>query len=308
MNNVLEFSDAHKETKEESYWINLVQGETGLYKTEAIKELLSRHFTKRPCGDLLDIGVGTCEFILSYAREREAQSVHCMDYDQKIIAEMRSKHVSLPIQWHVADIFEIGEWGQRFDLVFLLDMLHEVYSIYGRTGEDPTSTVDHVRGLSYVARALKKVSDLVEPGGGIVITDNLLPDELIRVRFVCRHEKCRQAVEYFLVNYPTKNLSVKIHSDGSFEIDSNDFCTLLTQYNKIKQENWERWNTERMEIHQYMSLSEYRREFKALGYEVFATVGTPSGALSEWQSDFELLEGWSEFAPKRITLFARKNE
>lgn len=298
-------STQHKQQKFKAYWEDLTAGTTGQYKEGVIDHLINEHFDRRGAR-LLDIGAGTCGTILKYAQRFDSLDVALLDYDAAVIEQMKAEYRGSNIQWIVADIFDLDP-SLQFDLVFTLDMLHEVYSFYGRPRRVMEEPVEHEIGLGYVQKALAAIAQIISPGGGLVITDNVLCPENNEVRVRCLNPKVQRAVAYFFENFPTKRIPHIFLSDGAEVcLNSRDFCILLTQYNKIKAENWTRWNVEQFEIHQYLCLEQYRQILGDLGFEVHAVIGTPHFTLAEWREDFQIVEGLTDIPEKRITLLAIK--
>jgi cyclopropane fatty-acyl-phospholipid synthase-like methyltransferase len=303
----MDISEQHKDLKGNAYWDDLIVGNTGVYKESKIDELVDKYFLG-PFENILDIGVGTCELIESYMKKYDLKSATCLDYDEDIINKMKRKHEGKGFSWIVADIFDLSKIQKKYDLIFLLDMLHEVYSFYGRENRNLDCYIDADLGMKYVKLALKNISDIVSPKGAIVITDNILCSERNDVVVRCKSNAVIEAVRYFFDNYTTKKMSYEWVKENEFKINAQHFCTLLTQYNKIKNKDWKRWGIERYETHQYMSIEEYMSVFDAMGFSVYATVETPPLNLSEFNNDFEMISGLKEIPKKRVTLIAIKKE
>ena len=301
----MDISEKHQQSKQTSYWDDLVLGKTSRYKLNALDDLFKRYF-KSGCDRILDVGCGTCEAAFEYKSRYQATDLVGIDYDEAIIAQMREKY-PVEADWVVADIFNLPEFGRKFDLVLFFDMLHEIYSFYGRPDRDVARPVDHAAGQQFVIRALENISGLVNPGGGIVITDNVLSPSNGEVQVKCKNEAVVEAVKYFVDNYPTRNFSGIIQPNGTIRLSEHDLCILLTQYNKVKNKDWTRWNVERLEIHQYMTEEEYRDVFEKLGFSMHATIETPDYVSEEWHNDFEIIGGMDDFPQKRVTLLAIKN-
>lgn len=301
----MDISQDHKSRKKDGYWSNLVEGETGIYKAEAIDELLDRVFPAR-CGAVLDVGCGTSVIALTLRSRLQAPRMVFMDYDAGVIQAMQQQVTDPTVEWKIGDIFLIGSWEERFDLVLLLDMIHEVYSFYGRPVRDVTTEIDHGRGQQAVKDALAQVARLVNPGGGIIITDNVLSPTNVPLIVRARSDKAAAVVRHFLADYPSRRIAVDWLDNHLFRIQSHDFCILLTQYNKIKSEQNDRWSVEKFEIHQYMTEQELAETFAELGFAMHSIVGTPEGAAVEWNEDFEVIEGLPAIPDKRITLLAIK--
>jgi len=300
----MDIAETHKESKPVAYWNDLDQGSTTQYKGRVLENLIKTHFPPT-CDSIIDIGSGTnCEHILKYKEMLQAKKLACFDYDKNVIENMKEKYSGHGIEWHVADVFALDHWKNQFDLVFLLDVVHEIYSFYGRPNRDMNEPVNHDRGQEFVRKAIGSIAANIRPTG-IVITDNIICEDNGLVTMRCRTAKSRRAVEHFLDNYPTVRFTYTLEGDV-LEIGRQHLCTLLTQYNKIKNGDTARWNVERLERHQYMTFSEYRSLFGTLGYNVFATIETPQYVLEEWNADFEVLAGPS-FPEKRVTLLALKN-
>lgn len=300
-----DISLTHQTSKKDSYWENLVSGSTAVYKEKAIEHLL-KDVDPQSCEKILDIGCGTCELAFKYQNRFHSNSVTCMDYDPKVIEHLKKKYASVEANWVVADVFALQKWSERFNLVFLLDMIHEVYSFYGRPNRDLTAAIDRELGLKYVRDLLANVAFVTEMGGYVVITDNILCEEDIPLKVRMKNNEIKETIPYFLENYSTKNLSCHLINSDEFMINSRDFCILLSQYNKVKNKDWNRWKVERMEQHQYFTASEYEQEFNRLGFSLKTILATPSDALKEWSSDFEIVSGLENFPPKRVTLLAKK--
>lgn len=296
---------AHKLTKSGQYWNNLVSGNTGVYKGKVIDHLLEKH-APYLCEKILDIGCGTCELIFKYKEKFHAKRTVCMDYDAKVIHTLREKHKGMDIDWVVQDVFGLEKWNESFDLIFLLDMIHEVYSFYGRLNQDISTEVNNQLGLQCVRALLRQVASVTSVGGCVVITDNVLCEEDVAVLLEIRSEESRQAVEYVCQKYATRTLRYRLFDNNKIEINSRDLCLLLSQYNKVKNKDWDRWNVERLEVHQYFTLREYQAELENLGFKFYSVVGTPLETYQEWSSDFKILAGLPNFPQKRITVLAKK--
>lgn len=301
----MELTQTHKSRKRDAYWQNLVQGETARYKARALDALIAAHAPSRVDG-LLDIGCGTSEIALHYLDTLGGRRMVGLDYDAAVVEAAARRHDDPRLEWRQADIFELSGSGDRFDLVFMLDMLHEVYSFCGRPNRNVAEPIDHGLGQDAARRALAQVAAVVAPGGGIVITDNVLCPDDVPVAVQVLNPSARQAVETFLDEYPARRIAHRWDGPDLLELRSHDLCILLTQYNKLKPADRTRWNVEKLEIHQYMTVEEYRQCFGGLGFVLHASVGTPPDAGAEWNADFRMLSGLPALPDKRITLLAVK--
>jgi SAM-dependent methyltransferase len=300
-----DIANQHMDSKQEAYWNDLVSSPTSRYKEGMMEKLLAEFFPKQ-AHSLIDIGCGTCSTILKYKKRLNASRIVCTDYDEKIVEEMRRKHGNDGIEWIVADIFKLSGLHDSFDLVFLMDMIHEVYSFYGRPTRDPETPIDHELGLQFTKRAFAEVGKIVRKGGGILLTDDVLSEDNVQLKVTIKNSDAGEAVRYFLQHYPSRKIAASFVDPTTFTIPSRDLNILLTQYNKVKRKDWDRWKIERLEIHEYLSESEYRAMFAELGFKLHSIVGTPPEAQSEWEADFAVIDGARSLPNKRITLLATK--
>ena len=302
----MNISVKHKAMKGQAYWNALVHRETSEYDEQMVDNLLNDFFPQT-CKSILDVGCGTGKTILKYKHKLKAETAVGIDYDTKVIEQMKADYNIEGVQWRVADVCNLGNCNEKYDLTFLLNVIHEVYSFYGRPGGDLNSPINHQLGLEYVVRVITNLARITNQGGGIVITDDVLCSQDVELKIRVKTNGLMAAVKYFLLNYPSRIINADFRENGILCINSRDFCVLLTQYNKIKTENWDRWNVECSETHQYMTLEEYGQMFSKLGFIIHAIVGTPDCAYREWCSDFEILDGLSDFPEKRITLLGVKS-
>jgi len=303
----MKIEEKHKQSKQRDYWNDLSVGTTTRYKEEKIEELIKTYFPI-DAKSILDVGSGgNCDHVLKYQKLFSSERVVCVDYDEKIIREMKSRFPNEGLEFKVADIFALESLRGSFDLVFFLDMLHEIYSFYGRPEKNISYPVNHEKGQEYILKAVENISRQVSPHGGVIITDNIVCGEDVPVLLKLKTSEIRDTVSYFLEEYPSKEINASLNGDV-LSVGSRDLCTLLTQYNKIKKKEWERWDVEKMEIHQYMTLQEYTQMFDSLGFKTHAIVETPGDVFQEWSEDFEIIEGLRSFPKKRITLLAVKND
>ncbi|KPA18832.1 Methyltransferase type 11 [Candidatus Magnetomorum sp. HK-1] len=301
----MNIAELHKSTKNDHYWDDLLLGVTGAYKHAQINKLLDQFFPPE-CESILDIGCGSCETIIKYGNKLKASTIACMDYDDQLIEKMKKLFSGYPIDWHVNDIFDLKNMDKTFNLVLLLDVLHEIYSFYGRSNRDIQKQIDHTAGQSYVENSIKNISTIVDSKGAIIITDNILCDHNNIITVQAKTDLVINAVNYFSDHYPSRKIQINFSNENIFKISAHNFCILLTQYNKIKNKNWKRWDVEKYEIHQYMTLSEYREMLTNIGFKIFYVTGIPEPALQEWEQDFQIIDGMNVFPHKRITLLAIK--
>jgi SAM-dependent methyltransferase len=291
----------HMRRKRDAYWTDLVGGVTGRYKTEQVCGLLAGR--RLPAGSaVVDVGAGTSGLAKMVAEIGGLQRIICVDYDEAIVRNGRAAETDPRVEWRAADARELASWTDRVGAVTFFDILHELYSFVGRSGDDPA--VDHATGRAAVEGALTAAASLLAPGGVIVIADDVLPEEEVTVRVSCRHDEIADLVRRIEREYGSRPLEIRWLDERDFEIPSRTLITLLTHYNKPKVGDEARWAVEQMEVHEYMKVSEYDAFLRSAGLTPSIVVGTPDEALAEWRADFRIVGGLADFPAKRVTVVA----
>jgi SAM-dependent methyltransferase len=297
--------DEHMRRKRDAYWTDLVGGVTGRYKTAQVQRLMEGR-TLPDGSSVIDVGAGTSDLSKMVAEYGGVTKIVCLDYDDAIVQEGRAAETDDRVEWRTGDARDLEAYGTDVGAVGFFDILHEVYSFVGRSPED--GSVDHATGRAAVEEILRAAATALAPGGVILITDDLLPEDGDRrVRVRTRTEAIATLLHRIEDEYPSRPLAIEWEADGrTFTIPARTFITLLTQYNKPKKGDEARWAVEQMEVHEYMQVSEYESFFGALGLTVSTDVGTPPEAHAEWSEDFEILDGLDDFPSKRVAVLAAK--
>jgi SAM-dependent methyltransferase len=293
----------HMRRKRDAYWADLVGGVTGRYKTEQVAGLLDGHRLPED-STVVDVGAGTSGLARMVAELGGAPRIICADYDEAIVRNGRAAETDPAVEWRTADARELATWTDRVGAVTFFDILHELYSFVGRATEE--SPVDHARGRAAVEEALTAAAALLAPGGVLIITDDVLPEEEAIVEVLCRRVAIAELVRRIEREYGSRPLEIRWLDELTFEIPARTFITLLTHYNKPKAGDEARWAVEQMEVHEYMKVSEYDAFLRSVGLTPRIVAGTPDEALAEWREDFDVLAGLDEFPLKRVAVVAVK--
>ena len=295
--------EEHMRRKQDAYWSDLVGGVTGAYKTAQVQSLLEGR--RLPEGTaVIDVGAGTSDLSKMVAEYSGANEIVCLDYDPEIIAEGARAETDERVEWRVGDARDVTAYGENAGAITFFDILHEVYSFVGRSTE--TGAVDHVIGRAAVEECLTAAANALAPGGVILITDDVLPEQDVTVTVRARTPEIVALLHRIEREYPSRPLEIVWLDDERFEIPARTLITLLTQYNKPKRGDEARWAVEQMEVHEYMKGSEYEAFFGALGLTTHLHIGTPPEAYAEWAEDFEVLAGLDDLPAKRVAVMAVK--
>jgi SAM-dependent methyltransferase len=296
--------EEHMRRKRDAYWTDLVGGVTGRYKTQQVQRLLEGHTL--PAGSsVIDVGAGTSDLSKMVVEYGGLEKIVCLDYDDAIVQDGRKAETDARVEWRTGDARDLDAYGTNVGAVGFFDILHEVYSFVGRSAE--TGAVDHATGRAAVQEILQAAATALAPGGVILITDDVLPEDEGPVRVRTRTPEIAELLRRVEREYPSRPLEITWEDDArTFTIPARTFITLLTHYNKPKNGDEARWAVEQMEVHEYMKVSEYESFFGALGLTVSTDVGTPPEAHAEWAGDFEILEGLEDFPSKRVAVLAAK--
>jgi SAM-dependent methyltransferase len=287
--------------KRDAYWSDLVGGVTGAYKTAQVQYLLEGRALPEGTS-VIDVGAGTSDLSKMVAELGGVSSIVCLDYDDAIVAEGRAAETDPRVEWRAGDASDAGAYGSNAGAVTFFDILHEVYSFVGRSAAD--RSVDHGRGRAAVEGILTAAAGALAPGGVILITDDVLPEQDTPVTLAALTPEIAALLRRIEREYPSRPLEIRWLDDRRFELPARTLITLLTQYNKPKRGDEARWAVEQMEVHEYMKASEYESFLGGLGLTVRVHIGTPPEAHAEWAGDFELLAGIDDFPSKRVAVLA----
>ena len=167
--------EEHMRRKRDAYWEDLVGGVTGAYKTRQVQQLL-RDWRVPEDSAIVDVGAGTSYLSKMLAEMGEASRIVCLDYDEAIIEDMRSRETDPRVEWRVGDARELATWTERVGAVTFFDVVHEVYSFVGRVDGRPRPSM-HERGIVAVEEILTAAAKALVEGGVLLITDDVIPEE-----------------------------------------------------------------------------------------------------------------------------------
>ena len=127
----------HMRRKQPEYWMDLVGGVTGRYKTEQIQRILAGKTL--PTGTVVvDVCAGTSALSKMVAEEGGVDKILCIDYDAGIVDAGRAAEADPRVEWRVADARDLGAIPEAIGAVTFLDIL--LFSPWGLFVRRPRSS------------------------------------------------------------------------------------------------------------------------------------------------------------------------
>ncbi|MBU4304056.1 MAG: NAD(P)H-hydrate dehydratase [Candidatus Omnitrophica bacterium] len=217
-----------------------------------------------------------------------------MDTNPDIIDE--AKQVAGDVHFTVQDIVEgdLSDFYGRFDVIMAVNILHEVYSFYGRHRRgDSKEKIDHELGIFYVKKALENIKKLLTPGGNLILYDGAEVsaherEEEITIRF--KNKSTRRKFYRFAREFLPKQIRYKKAFGGLWNnkvtLTRQDFLRFVCEYLYVDED---RWDIEREESWQYFSIEEYVQVLYELGFTVSVDNFTPARQVERWEKDTEII-------------------
>ncbi len=243
-------------------------------------------------GTLLDAHASTCDL----------QASTGVDYNPGSLA--RCRQVFPGVHWVEGDFTDpelLTSLGP-FDLVLLVNALHEVFSA---AFSPELGEVDVAVGKRKVERVLSLVTGCLDHNGYMLLFDGLEPPgdprQPVRMRFLSR--AARTEFEQFTREYRPFRVSYRdLDRSGLVELSQHDFARYITKSIFLGKPLWA---SERFESYQYFTEAEFRAAFGALGLEITELeMLTVNG--DKWRSRVEMDPPEDEFPVEHILIGAQR--
>lgn len=254
------------------YWETRLREMENLGKREAIlagSQIVRRRAAQGLSSRLLEPGCGEGQIIGSLMTAHEdARGIRDsvgIDYVSAAIARCRRDYPrGRFIEGDFTDPALLESLG-KFDLVLLVNALHEVFSF---TYSEELGEVDVPEAKARVSRALAASVDALAPGGLLVLFDGLEPpgdpQDRLTIRFL--HPQAAELFEQFAGEYVPFHVQYrKINGYNRVELSRRDFTRYIDKSIFLGKRLWE---TERLESYQYFTEAEFRAAFEGLGLEI----------------------------------------
>jgi SAM-dependent methyltransferase len=245
-------------------------------------------------GALLDAHFQLCAIQTSVGVDYNARSLaHC----QRDYPDLRC------VEGDFTDSDLLAGLG-KFDLVLLVNALHEVFS---DNISPELDEIDIPAAKQQVEQALAGATACLDPGGWLVLFDGLEPPgdphQTIRIRF--RDSQVRQEFEDFVEQYHPLHIAYREVENLSYvELSQRDFTRYITKSIFLGKRLWE---TERLQSYQYYTEEEYRAAFARQGLEI-SELRTLTMNDEKWRYRVEIDTPGFKFPDEHVLILARRVE
>jgi SAM-dependent methyltransferase len=275
-----------------------------LEASKLIRQVEAAHPT-RPLR-LLELGCGTGQILgaLAQAHAQVLALPHCtgVDYVPQVVESCQRTYPELRfLAGDFTDPDLIASLGQ-FDLVLLVNALHEVFSA---TISKELDEVDVPRAKKRVHAALSGAASCVLPGGYLLLFDGLEPPGDPQSPLVIRFHspQARQHFHTFAHEYRPFRIQYEPGPQpGSVRLSQRDFTRYITKSIFLGKRLWQ---TERLESYQYFTQTEFLTAFASVGLEILE-LRTLTVDEEKWDSQVEILTQGVEFPTEHILILAQK--
>ncbi len=225
-----------------------------------------------------------------------------VDYDAASLATFHRNYPDLPyVQADFTDPELLASLG-KFDLVLLVNALHEVFSdCYA----SELGRIDFPAARLRVEQALAGAADCLQPGGCLVLLDGLEPpgnpDRIVRLRL--RDHAIRQEFTKFADQYrPWPIAYQEVAGPLTIELSQRDFTRYITKSIFVEKRLWA---SERMQSYQYFTEQEFRAAFARQNLEIF-NLNTLTMNEDKWRYRVDIETPGFRFPDEHILIQARK--
>jgi SAM-dependent methyltransferase len=225
-----------------------------------------------------------------------------VDYDPRSLAHCQGSYPNLRcVEGDFTDPDLLAGLG-TFDLVLLVNALHEVYSdaFSPELGE-----IDIPVAKQRVEAALAGAAGCLEPGGWLVLFDGLEPpgdpQTTLRIRF--RDPQARQEFGTFTGQYHPFRIAYRQLEDPlCIELTQRDFTRYITKSIFLGKGLWE---SECTQSYQYFTEAEFRAAFARQGLEI-SGLRTLTMNEEKWRYRVQIETQGVPFPDEHILILAQK--
>jgi len=291
------------------YWEMRLQSLQNLGKKEAVlaaSKLIRKIGQSQGPVRLLELGCGEGQIIGvlvdGHAQMPSISASVGIDYVAESVEKCRRTYPGMKfVLGDFTDPALLESLGQ-FELVILVNALHEVYSA---TFSDSLGEVDVPAAKKRAFKAFAGAVERVVPGGYLLLFDGLEPpgDPRDKVRI---HFLTPQALEHFQTfarEYRPFKISARpLGSPYRVELSRRDFTRYITKSIFLGKGLWQ---TERLESYQYYNQDEFRTAFTQNGLEI-REIRTLTVDEEKWRRAVRIESPHVRFPEEHILIIGQK--
>jgi len=256
--------------------------EFGCGEGQVIGALLDAH--ARECSRSASIGIDYSQPSLNRCRH-DYPGLHCIHGDFTDGAMLEGLRAS----------------PGSFDLVLLVNALHEVFSDCYSSEQNE---IDVTAGKQKVEQALAGAAGCLEPGGWLVLFDGLEPsgdpEQAVRIRL--RDHNIRREFDTFVEEYQPFQIEFnELESPLCLKLSRRDLTRYLTKSIFLGKELWQ---TERLQSYQYYTREEFQTACTRVGLEI-TELRTLTMNEEKWRYRVEIETPGVGFPDEHILILAR---
>ncbi len=255
---------------------------------------------------LLELGCGEGQIIgaLVEGHAQVCESRACVGIDY-LPSSLQTARRAFPFMTFVEGDFtdaRLLEGLGQFDLVLLVNALHEVFSA---GYSEALGEVDRPAAKERVQQTFSLAASRVLPGGCLVLFDGLEPTgdttQKVRLRFLT--DQAREHFVTFAQEYrPFRILYRTLGSPRTVELSLRDFTRYITKSIFLGKRLW---LTERYESYQYYTMQEFQAAFAREGLEIL-DLRTLTVDDEKWRRTVKILTPGMDFPEEHIMIVGKK--
>jgi len=252
---------------------------------------------------ILDLGcseghiIGHIKSVMDQSRPAYPIKYVGLDYNQDLINKAKENYPQ--IEFRIMNIINISKLKHKFDIIVLINTLHEIYSFFGLN-----SKKDEKYAKKIVLDTLKKITDKLKKNGVLLIFDGVEhennPNKKITITL--KNKKTLRLLEKFIKEYRGIKIYTKIINNNTAILDIKTFTRFITKLQYIDNPVWA-W--EKDESYQYFTQKEFVIKLKKLGLTI-ETINLISPHIGIWSKDVEIQTKNINFPTEHIMIAASK--
>jgi len=226
-------------------------------------------------------------------------SEHCtvIHGNENALDQLRSADVSGPVdQWKVVDFYDLPSSDLDPDALIMANVLHEVYSLEGRAGNDTCFPINHELGMDCVRRVLGDAASILKSGGALLIATEVLGFDGGDVEILLKTDEARQAARSLDNIFMSRDLKIEWQGDDRVCLDADAASLFVSAFDV----------PDRVMVRPFFTIEDWRVALHDMGFDLRLMASAPEGADEHRQSGYEILSGAENIPATHMALVALK--